>query len=60
MDFLTFKDFCRKFAAANVSSAPTYKHFPVFNAGLLQVHMMDGYAVMQTIRWKQSECKIGG
>ena len=24
----------RKFAATNVSSAPTYEHFPVFNAGL--------------------------
>ena len=26
--------FCRKFAAINVSSAPKYKHLPVFKAGL--------------------------
>ena len=25
-------------------STPTYEHFPVFNAGLSQVHMIDGWA----------------
>ena len=35
-------DFSRKFAAANVSSAPTYDHLPVFKAGLLSSY--DGWA----------------
>ena len=30
------------FAATNVSSAPTYEHFPVFNAGLSS--SCDGWA----------------
>ena len=46
MDCLTFEtilqDFWRKFAATNVSSAPTYEHFPVFNAGLSSSN--DGWA----------------
>ena len=32
----------KTFEAINVSSAPTFEHFPVFNAGLSQVHMMAG------------------
>ena len=35
-------EFCRKFAATNVSSAPTYDHLPVFKAGLLNSY--DGWA----------------
>ena len=34
MDCLTLRRLFRKFAATNVSSAPTYEHFPVFKAGL--------------------------
>ena len=36
------KETCRKFAATNVSSAPMYEHFPVFNAGLSSSY--DGWA----------------
>ena len=36
------KETCRKFAATNVSFAPTYEHFPVFNAGLSSSY--DGWA----------------
>ena len=32
----------RKFAATNISSAPTYVYFPVFNAGLSSSY--DGWA----------------
>ena len=42
MDCLTLRRLFRKFAAANVSSAPTYEHFPVFNAGLSSSY--DGWA----------------
>ena len=45
MGCLTLRRLLQKvcsFAATNVSSAPTYEHFPVFNAGLSQDHMMAG------------------
>ena len=42
MDCLTLRNFCRKFAATNVSSAPTYEHLPVFKAGLSSSY--DGWA----------------
>ena len=37
MDSLTSGDFCRKFVATNVSSAPKYEHLPRL---VSQVHMM--------------------
>ena len=51
---MELEDFCRTFAATNVSSAPTYEHFPVFNAGLSQVHMMAG----QNVKKKYLMCQI--
>ena len=54
MDCLTLRRLCKKFAATNVSSAPTYEHFPVFNAGLSQVHMMVG----QNVKKKYLMCQI--
>ena len=42
MDCLTLRRLFRNFAATNVSSAPTYEHFSVFNAGLSSSY--DGWA----------------
>ena len=42
MDSLTSRDFCRKFAATNVSSAPKYEHLPRL---VSQVHKMAGQNV---------------
>ena len=42
------------FAATNVSSASMYEHFPVFNAGLSQVHMM----AEQNVKKKYLMCQI--
>ena len=50
----SIKKTCGKFAATNVSSVPTYEHFPVFNAGLSQVHMMAG----QNVKKKYLMCQI--
>ena len=52
MDCLTLRNFCRKFAATNVSSAPTYEHFPVMLVS--QVHMMAG----QNVKKKYLMCQI--
>ena len=41
MDCLT-SETCRKFAAANISSAPKYVHIPAFEAGLSSSY--DGWA----------------
>ena len=40
MDGLTLRKLCRNFAATNVSSAPTFEHFPFMLVS--QVHMMAG------------------
>ena len=48
------KTFAESFAATNVSSAPTYEHFPVFNAGLSQVDMKAG----QNVKKKYLMCQI--
>ena len=52
MDCLTLGNFCRNFAAMNVSSAPTFEHFP----GMLvsQVHMMAG----KNVKKKYLMCQI--
>ena len=44
----------KTFEAINVSSAPTFEHFPVFNAGLSQVHMMAG----QNVKKKYLMCQV--
>ena len=44
-------DFCRKFAATNVSSAPKYEHLPKL---VSKVHMMAG----QNIKKKYLMCQI--
>ena len=53
MDCLTLRRLLQKVAATNVSSAPTYEHFPVFNAGLSQVHMAG-----QNVKKKYLMCQI--
>ena len=54
MDCLTLRRLLQKVSATNVSSAPTYEHFPVFNAGLSQVHMVAG----QNVKKKNLMCQI--
>ena len=51
MDSLTSGDFCRKFAATNVSSAPKYEHISRL---VSQVHMMAG----QNVKKKYLMCHI--